>query len=81
MNITVTRNYNFTMNKGWNELSFRVEKYTETTSGYSEEISITNNITSDLKWRFVTSDNLRSAEVGSFSKAHLPKTPLLFKSK
>lgn len=62
---TLTANYNFTIKKGWNELVTKVINFSESSTGSDvEEISLSNTITSDLKWRLF-SDNLRSASIES----------------
>ncbi len=78
--LNYTENYNFTLKKGWNELVYKVSKVSYTTTTVTEELSLTNTISSDLKWRLM-SDALKSAMVDDSAKAHFLKTPLIFKSK
>ena len=80
VNIEIIENDNFTLKKGWNELVYRVTKLSYTATSFTQEISLTNTISSDLKWRLV-SGTLKSAVVYNSPKAYFPKTPLLFKSK
>ena len=47
--------FNATLNKGWNELVFKIEKMENTTHGITTTWSLTNNIPSDLQWRYFKS--------------------------
>jgi hypothetical protein len=56
-------NYNFTLKKGWNEIVFKVTAQSTNSSGnVVRTISITNDIPSDLKWKYFKyhSYNVRS---------------------
>ena len=78
--MSYVENCNFTLKKGWNELVFKLSKFSYTNTSITEEVTLTNTISSDLKWRLV-SGTLKSAVVDNSPKAHFPKTPLIFKSK
>ncbi|MDD4992324.1 MAG: hypothetical protein PHR83_08840 [Paludibacter sp.] len=47
--------FNATLNKGWNELVFKIEKLENTKMGVTTTWSLTNNIPSDLQWRYFKS--------------------------
>jgi len=49
-------NYNITFKKGWNEIVFRVDSYSHTSTGYTEVDTFSNAVTADLQWRFFLSN-------------------------
>ncbi|MDD2799419.1 MAG: hypothetical protein PHV20_12575 [Bacteroidales bacterium] len=55
--LILTEKDNFTLKSGWNELVYKVETMTTTATSASITMTLTNNIPSDLKWRFFA-DNL-----------------------
>lgn len=84
MSISLTENDNFTLEKGWNELVCKINTLSVSVNGITEEVSVTNAISSDLKWRLWSVDNsasLRSSDrIGSASLPNL-RTPRLFSPK
>lgn len=78
---------NFTLVKGWNEVVCKVTKYTTTSNNLKQEITLTNAVTSDLKWRFIPKTSLsnasatRSTGVPQLKSFQLNHRSLLFKHK
>lgn len=50
--ITGIRTYQVTFKKGWNELVSKTNSYSITTNNITEAVTLSNAITSDLKWRY-----------------------------
>lgn len=77
-------NDNFALVKGWNELVYKITKSNITSNSIKMEVSLTNAITSDLKWRLFSADNLsslRSSINTKYATFQAIKTPLLFRSR
>jgi hypothetical protein len=48
--------YNMTFTIGWNEVVTKITAYSSTSNCETLSVSLTNNITSDLQWRYFKSD-------------------------
>ncbi len=56
--------YNVAFTIGWNEVVTKITAYSSTSTGETLSVSLTNNITSDLQWRYFKSDysNIRGVK-------------------
>lgn len=79
--VTYVENNNFTLNKGWNELVYKISKLSYSGTSVTEELTLTNTVSSDLKWRLISDSSLKSAVVDNAPVAYFPKTPLFFRTK
>ncbi len=84
VSINAIKNNNYSLIKGWNEIVCKLTRLDITSNSISAEVSLSNAITNDLKWRLWSEDalnSLRSSDKASSASFQKLSAPLLFSPK
>jgi hypothetical protein len=71
-------NYSITFKKGWNEIVLEIDSYSNTTTTTTTVETYSNNITSDLQWRYYPNNNASSVRAKTQGVHSIARPTFLF---
>lgn len=71
-------NYNVLFKKGWNEIVYKIDTYSKTSNTLTVVETYSNNITSDLQWRYLSFYGSSSIQAKTYGVQNSVRQGLLF---